>query len=145
MSAASAAASNDWVPDGAKSFAKINRPVLDVWIGILRSLPGARLVLQSPPGTHRDPVYALFRDEGDGTATGELTQLLKRGVGGHDRQQARLLQAGRIFPDPVAGLAEDRPGLRGVCSRQLDIAAGLGQPTSRQQRLPQLEWHRELA
>ena len=45
-------------------FAKVNRPVLQLWARILRSVPGARLVLHSPPGSHRDAVTALFENGG---------------------------------------------------------------------------------
>jgi predicted O-linked N-acetylglucosamine transferase (SPINDLY family) len=40
--------------------AKVSRPALQVWIQILQSLPGARLVLQSPPGSHLDSQRRLF-------------------------------------------------------------------------------------
>ena len=45
-------------------FAKVSRPALQLWIDILQSLPDSRLVIQSPPGSHRDAVRALFQDGG---------------------------------------------------------------------------------
>jgi len=44
--------------------AKVSRPALQAWIGILQSLPGARLVLQSPPGSHLGPLRRLFEEGG---------------------------------------------------------------------------------
>jgi predicted O-linked N-acetylglucosamine transferase (SPINDLY family) len=38
-------------------FDKVSRPALAVWSDILRSLPGARLVIQAEPGGHREKVY----------------------------------------------------------------------------------------
>jgi protein O-GlcNAc transferase len=45
-------------------FAKVSRPALQLWIEILRALPTARLVIQSPPGSHLDAVRRQFRDGG---------------------------------------------------------------------------------
>jgi predicted O-linked N-acetylglucosamine transferase (SPINDLY family) len=45
-------------------FAKVSEPALRVWIRILQALPGARLVLQSPPGSHLEPARALFQQGG---------------------------------------------------------------------------------
>ena len=36
----------------------------ELWVRILQSLPGSRLVLHAPPGRHRDAVRALFADAG---------------------------------------------------------------------------------
>ncbi len=45
-------------------FAKVSRPALEVWLTLLRSLPTARLVLHSLPGSHREGVHRLFQDAG---------------------------------------------------------------------------------
>jgi predicted O-linked N-acetylglucosamine transferase (SPINDLY family) len=45
-------------------FAKVNKPVLQLWARILQSVPGARLVLQSPAGAHQGAAIALFADAG---------------------------------------------------------------------------------
>jgi predicted O-linked N-acetylglucosamine transferase (SPINDLY family) len=59
------AARNGFVTFGClNQFAKVSRPAVRAWIGILRALLGARLVLQSPPGSHLDPVRALFHEAG---------------------------------------------------------------------------------
>ena len=44
--------------------AKVSRPALQLWVKILRLLPGARLVLHSAPGSHQDAIRAPFRDAG---------------------------------------------------------------------------------
>ena len=36
------------------NFSKISRPCFEIWLEILRSLPGSRLVLNAPEGTHRE-------------------------------------------------------------------------------------------
>jgi predicted O-linked N-acetylglucosamine transferase (SPINDLY family) len=43
--------------------AKVSRPTLQLWRTILQALPGSRLVLQSPCGSHRDQIHVFF-DEG---------------------------------------------------------------------------------
>ena len=45
-------------------FAKVSRPVLQLWINILQSLPASRLVLQAQPGSHLEPIRRLFQDGG---------------------------------------------------------------------------------
>ncbi len=45
-------------------FAKASRPAQELWIKILRSVPGARLVLHAPAGRHREALLAQFRDGG---------------------------------------------------------------------------------
>ncbi len=45
-------------------FAKVSRPALHLWVRILQCVPGSRLVLQSPPGSHQEAVRRLFA-EGD--------------------------------------------------------------------------------
>ncbi len=45
-------------------FAKVNRPTLELWIAILQSLEGSRLVLHAPAGRHQDAIRALCRDAG---------------------------------------------------------------------------------
>jgi predicted O-linked N-acetylglucosamine transferase (SPINDLY family) len=42
--------------------AKVSRPAIQAWIEILQSLPEARLVLQSPPGSHLGPLRRLFQE-----------------------------------------------------------------------------------
>jgi predicted O-linked N-acetylglucosamine transferase (SPINDLY family) len=49
---------------GLNQFAKVSRPAVDAWIRILQALPGARLVLQSPAGSHLEPVRRLFDQAG---------------------------------------------------------------------------------
>jgi predicted O-linked N-acetylglucosamine transferase (SPINDLY family) len=44
--------------------AKASRPALELWARILRSVPGARLVLHAPAGSHRDALRALFEAGG---------------------------------------------------------------------------------
>ncbi len=44
--------------------AKASRPALHLWLSILQALPGARLLIQSPPGAHRDAVIQLFQAGG---------------------------------------------------------------------------------
>ena len=41
-------------------FTKVSRPALLLWIRILQSVPGARLVLHAPRGSHRDTARALL-------------------------------------------------------------------------------------
>jgi predicted O-linked N-acetylglucosamine transferase (SPINDLY family) len=41
-------------------FAKVSRPTLELWARILARVPGARLVIQSHPGSHLDPARRLF-------------------------------------------------------------------------------------
>ena len=56
---------NGYVTFGClNQFAKISRPALQVWVTILQSLPDSRLVIQSQPGNHLDPLRALFLDLG---------------------------------------------------------------------------------
>jgi predicted O-linked N-acetylglucosamine transferase (SPINDLY family) len=45
-------------------FAKVTWPALELWVEILQALPGSRLVLQSLPGRHLEPVRALFERGG---------------------------------------------------------------------------------
>ena len=45
-------------------FAKVSRPALRVWVKILQSLAGSRLVIHAPPGSHRLAVRRLFQDGG---------------------------------------------------------------------------------
>ena len=45
-------------------FAKVSRPALQVWVKILQSLPGSRLVIHSQPGSHLEAVRRLFQDGG---------------------------------------------------------------------------------
>ena len=44
--------------------AKVTHPALQLWAHILQSLPGARLLLYAPPGSHRQAIRALFGDAG---------------------------------------------------------------------------------
>jgi predicted O-linked N-acetylglucosamine transferase (SPINDLY family) len=43
---------------------KISRPALDLWGQILQAVPGSRLVLQAPPGSHCDAIRAILRARG---------------------------------------------------------------------------------
>jgi predicted O-linked N-acetylglucosamine transferase (SPINDLY family) len=45
------------------SFWKINAKVLDVWVAILRGVPGSRLILHAPPGSHRDELLRFIAGE----------------------------------------------------------------------------------
>jgi predicted O-linked N-acetylglucosamine transferase (SPINDLY family) len=45
-------------------FLKVSRPAMQLWGRILATLPTARLILQSPPGSHREVVWALFEGRG---------------------------------------------------------------------------------
>ena len=59
------ASRNGFVTFGSlNQLAKVTRPALELWVKILQALPGARLVLQSPPGSHLDGVRALFEQGG---------------------------------------------------------------------------------
>ena len=44
--------------------AKVSSQVLRLWVKILQSVPGSRLVLHAPAGAHRQSVRALFADAG---------------------------------------------------------------------------------
>ena len=43
---------------------KVSAPALELWRQILLALPGSRLVLQSPPGRHREAIRTLFQEVG---------------------------------------------------------------------------------
>jgi predicted O-linked N-acetylglucosamine transferase (SPINDLY family) len=45
-------------------FAKVSRPALGLWLKILQTLPDARLVIQSQPGSHRALLHAIFQHGG---------------------------------------------------------------------------------
>ena len=45
-------------------FAKVSPGALQLWVRILQAIPGAHLVLQAPPGSHRDHVRELFAEAG---------------------------------------------------------------------------------
>ena len=45
-------------------FAKVSRLALEVWIRVLQSLPGARLLIHAPSGRHREQVQHLFQKGG---------------------------------------------------------------------------------
>jgi predicted O-linked N-acetylglucosamine transferase (SPINDLY family) len=45
-------------------FAKVSRPALELWVKILQSLAGSRLVIHAPPGAHRLAVQRLFQEAG---------------------------------------------------------------------------------
>jgi predicted O-linked N-acetylglucosamine transferase (SPINDLY family) len=47
--------------------AKVTRPTQDLWRKILQAIPGSRLVLQSPPGSHQAAIRAVFEDGGVST------------------------------------------------------------------------------
>jgi predicted O-linked N-acetylglucosamine transferase (SPINDLY family) len=57
------ALTNGFVTFGClNQFTKVSRAVWPLWVRILQSLPGARLVLLCPPGGHRDAVRARLQD-----------------------------------------------------------------------------------
>ena len=59
------ALTNGFVTFGClNQFAKVSRPSLLAWVKILQSLPGSRLVIHAPLGSHRDAVHRLFQDGG---------------------------------------------------------------------------------
>ncbi len=59
------AAKNGFVTFGClNQFAKVTRPASQLWMKILQSLPGSRLVLQAQPGSHQGAVHALFQEGG---------------------------------------------------------------------------------
>jgi predicted O-linked N-acetylglucosamine transferase (SPINDLY family) len=59
------AAQNGFVTFGClNQFVKVSPLALNLWIEILARLPGSRLVLQAPPGSHRDTVRARFAERG---------------------------------------------------------------------------------
>ena len=59
------ALSNGFITFGClNQFAKVSRPALQVWVNILQSLPTARLVIHSDPGSHLEAVRRLFQDGG---------------------------------------------------------------------------------
>jgi predicted O-linked N-acetylglucosamine transferase (SPINDLY family) len=63
--AALPASRNGYVTFGClNQFAKVSRPVLELWVEILRSVPRSRLILQSPPGRHRESVRERFAQGG---------------------------------------------------------------------------------
>ena len=45
-------------------FSKVSRPALQLWMRILQSVGGSRLLLHAPAGRHRDDVKALFQKGG---------------------------------------------------------------------------------
>ena len=56
---------NGFITFGCRNhFAKVSRPALQLWINVLQSVPGARLIIQSQPGRHLEGVYSLFEDGG---------------------------------------------------------------------------------
>jgi len=46
------------------NFCKVNDKVLDLWAGVLRELDSSRLLMLSPPGSHRDRVTETLRRRG---------------------------------------------------------------------------------
>jgi predicted O-linked N-acetylglucosamine transferase (SPINDLY family) len=45
-------------------FAKVSRQTLEVWVNILRAVPGSRLIIHSHPGSHRNAVCGVFKEGG---------------------------------------------------------------------------------
>jgi predicted O-linked N-acetylglucosamine transferase (SPINDLY family) len=91
------ALSNGYVTFGClNQFAKVNRPALELWVEILRAVPGSRLVLQSPPGSHVEAVRALFAQGGIAGDRLEFTASAPRGE--HLRRLGRLDLALDTFP-----------------------------------------------
>jgi predicted O-linked N-acetylglucosamine transferase (SPINDLY family) len=60
-------------------FTKISRPALQLWARVLQSQPGARLVLQSQPGSHRDAVRRLFEQGGVGERIAFIPRVSRAG------------------------------------------------------------------
>jgi predicted O-linked N-acetylglucosamine transferase (SPINDLY family) len=58
-------------------FAKVSRPAQELWVKILHRLPGTRLIIQAPPGRHRDAVRARFAQAG---VAGERIVFLPKAV-----------------------------------------------------------------
>jgi predicted O-linked N-acetylglucosamine transferase (SPINDLY family) len=59
------ASKNGFVTFGClNQFAKASRPALRSWLNILQAVPNSRLLIQSPPGSHREAVLTLFRNSG---------------------------------------------------------------------------------
>jgi predicted O-linked N-acetylglucosamine transferase (SPINDLY family) len=46
------------------AFSKVNEVVLKLWAKVLVATPGSRLLLLSPPGSHRERTWALLEQEG---------------------------------------------------------------------------------
>jgi predicted O-linked N-acetylglucosamine transferase (SPINDLY family) len=70
------AAANGFVTFGClNQLAKLTRPALELWVEILQSVPGSRLVLQSHPGPHLDEIRALFEQGG---IAGERVEFVAR-------------------------------------------------------------------
>jgi predicted O-linked N-acetylglucosamine transferase (SPINDLY family) len=46
------------------NFCKVNAGVLDLWAQVLRAVPGSRLLLLAPPGSHRERVLERLGDGG---------------------------------------------------------------------------------
>jgi predicted O-linked N-acetylglucosamine transferase (SPINDLY family) len=46
------------------NFCKINEAVLQLWARVLRAVKHSRLILLSPPGSHRERTLAMLRNEG---------------------------------------------------------------------------------
>ena len=73
--AALPAGRNGFVTFGClNQFAKVSRPALAVWVQVLQSLPGSRLVIHAPPGRHREDMQRQFASEG-GIAAERVTFL----------------------------------------------------------------------
>jgi protein O-GlcNAc transferase len=48
------------------NFCKVTLPTLETWANLLNSMPGARLLLHTPRGKHRERVSATFEERGVG-------------------------------------------------------------------------------
>ncbi len=71
------ASTNGFVTFGClNQFIKVSREVWPLWVRILQALSGSRLVLLSPPGSHRDAVRALLQDGG---IAGDRVEFVARG------------------------------------------------------------------
>jgi predicted O-linked N-acetylglucosamine transferase (SPINDLY family) len=75
---------------------KVTRPVLELWRTILQALPGSRLVLQSPHGSHQGAIRALF--EQAGIAGGRVEFVPRTGRNAYFRRYLDLDLALDPFP-----------------------------------------------
>jgi predicted O-linked N-acetylglucosamine transferase (SPINDLY family) len=95
--AALPASSNGYVTFGClNQFAKVSRPAMELWVEILRAVPGSRLVLQSPPGRHLEGVREVFAQ--GGIPGGQLEFTMGAARAEHLRRFDRLDLALDPFP-----------------------------------------------
>jgi predicted O-linked N-acetylglucosamine transferase (SPINDLY family) len=80
-------------------FAKIGPPVRQLWIRVLHALPDARLLLQAPPGSHRDTLHAEFAAAG---IAGDRIEFVSRAPRGEYFRRYQQLDIG-LDPFPYNG------------------------------------------